>query len=172
MAKNTAVNPKVVKAARDMSARLTKRNIPHALIGALAFGAHGYERATGDVDFLVTADVADEIAGDSLGGEVWGKTVKVGGIDIDLVFPSSQQEFLEADLRRAKIIDRIPVLAIEPLIYMKMVAGRAKDNADIIELLKRGKVDKKRVVAYLNRHDSDKVEDFNSIVMMSELEPD
>src|SRR5687768_2035433 len=36
--------------------RLQNENIPHALVGGLAMGFHGFSRVTGDVDILTTRE--------------------------------------------------------------------------------------------------------------------
>lgn len=53
------VAPRVRDAAIKTSARLTDLGIRHALAGGLAVGAHGYIRATTDVDFLVGDEAFD-----------------------------------------------------------------------------------------------------------------
>jgi hypothetical protein len=50
------VEPKVLEVLRDAHQALEKGGIRHALIGGLAVIAHGYERNTIDVDFLVDGD--------------------------------------------------------------------------------------------------------------------
>jgi hypothetical protein len=47
------VSPKVRDAAIKTADQLNYLGIRHALAGGLAVGAHGYVRATTDVDFLV-----------------------------------------------------------------------------------------------------------------------
>ena len=47
------VAPRILDALRVASEQLTKIGVRHALVGGLAVGAHGYPRATKNVDFLV-----------------------------------------------------------------------------------------------------------------------
>jgi hypothetical protein len=47
------VSDRIWRAMVDGSAALSQLGVGHALVGALAVGAHGWPRATGDVDFLV-----------------------------------------------------------------------------------------------------------------------
>ncbi len=47
------VAPGVLDAMRRASEVLTRLGVRHALVGGLVVGAHGYPRATKDVDFLV-----------------------------------------------------------------------------------------------------------------------
>jgi len=47
---------RVHQAALAMARRLDQANIPYAIAGAMALGAHGYERVTVDVDVLLTRE--------------------------------------------------------------------------------------------------------------------
>ncbi len=47
------VAPEILNAMRAAAAKLESAGIRHALAGALAVGAHGYPRASKDVDFVV-----------------------------------------------------------------------------------------------------------------------
>ena len=47
------VAPEVLDAMRVASAALKSAGVRHVVVGGLAVGAHGYPRATKDVDFLV-----------------------------------------------------------------------------------------------------------------------
>jgi hypothetical protein len=47
---------KVHQAALAIARRLDQANIPYAIAGAMALGAHGYERVTVDVDVLLTRE--------------------------------------------------------------------------------------------------------------------
>jgi hypothetical protein len=49
------ISPQVRDAAIKTADQLNNLGIRHALAGGLAVGAHGYVRATTDVDFLVGA---------------------------------------------------------------------------------------------------------------------
>src|SRR5262245_51516624 len=41
---------------RRAARRLEKAGIPYAIVGGMALNAHGYERTTADVDFLLTSE--------------------------------------------------------------------------------------------------------------------
>ena len=47
---------KVHQAVLAIARRLDRANIPYAIAGAMALGAHGYERVTVDVDVLLTRE--------------------------------------------------------------------------------------------------------------------
>src|SRR5262249_31514196 len=48
------------KTLRRVVKRLEKAGIPYAVVGGMAVNAHGYERTTGDVDLLLTAEGLEE----------------------------------------------------------------------------------------------------------------
>lgn len=165
-----ATNPKILRTAKKLSRILDEKGVAHALIGGLAVGMYGYNRATDDVDFLISGDSKDEIAGDGLGGEVYGKNIRFSNVEIDFLFPSYNEEFLEVAIRNAKEKGGLPVIPYETLIYMKLVAGRTRDNGDVVELLKRGKIDRNKVKSYLKKHRPDLVEDFESLAHQADIE--
>lgn len=168
-----AINPKILRAAQEFSAELRRRGIPHAIIGGLAVGAHGYPRATRDADFLIAREALDAVAGAALGGEVEGKTLRFRGVIIDLLFASADEGFLEDEIARARPgVGAAPVVSVEALIYMKLDAARAKDTADVVELIKRGAVTEARALAYLRAHRPDLVDDFRSCALQASVEPE
>src|SRR5215212_4437533 len=78
------VSPTILDALRTASKRLSGLGIRHALVGGLAVGAHGFPRATKDIDFLV----GDEAFEHHEGGVVTmkpGVPIQVGGVLIDLL---------------------------------------------------------------------------------------
>jgi hypothetical protein len=166
----SSLNPRILRAAASVSAALTEKGYAHALIGGLAVNKYGYPRATDDVDFLVTGQAEHALTGDSLGGEVRGKTIIRKGVTIDLLFPNEHEKFLERAIYKAS--GAIPIIPKEALVYMKLTAGRMKDSADIVELLKRGKLNVVGVTAYLKKYRPDLVEDFVSLAEMARLEVD
>ncbi len=166
-----ALNPQVKKAAQAMSKRLTARGIKHALIGGLAVNHYGYKRTTADVDFIVHSDNTIDLAGDPLGGVVRGRTMQSSeGVTVDFVFPREGEEFLDRAVGRAT--GALPVLPLEALIYMKLSAGRMRDQADVMELLKKGRVDERRVLHYLREHAPFLAEEFESMIEQAKLEAD
>jgi hypothetical protein len=57
------VAPEVIEAMKVASAALQKAKVRHVLVGGLAVGAHGFPRATKDVDFLVGDEAFERHAG-------------------------------------------------------------------------------------------------------------
>jgi hypothetical protein len=147
------VAPEVLHAAAVASGMLRDAGVPHALAGGLAVGAHGYPRTTDDVDFLV----GDEAFVLHSGGLVTLRVpvIAVGDVRIDLV--SIEESKAEGGLLRPAVdtplvVDRIPVVPLTALVYMKLKAGRQKDLADLVELLKRGKVEIAAIDQYLDQN--------------------
>ena len=155
------VAPKVRDAALKTAAQLTHLGIRHALAGGLAVGAHGYVRATTDVDFLVGEEAFDHQG--LLVAFKAGVPIEVDGIRIDYLSPVSLGPQLEEALNHPQLSEGLAIVPIEALIYMKLVAQRRKDLLDVVELLKAG-ADVKRVRAYLQQYAGDLLPRFEELV--------
>ena len=152
--------PAVREAAVKAAGQLNHLGIRHALAGGLAVGAHGYIRATTDVDFLV-GDEAFEHQG-SLVAFKAGVPIEVDGVHIDYLSPISLGPQLENVLDDPPKSEGIAIVPIEVLIYMKLVARRRRDMLDVVELVKAG-ADVKRVRDYLAQYASDLVPSFEDL---------
>ncbi len=155
------VSPQVRNAAVQTAAQMEQIGVRYALAGGLAVGAHGYIRATADVDFLV-----GEEAFEHHGPLVTFKTgvpVEVDGIRIDYLSPISLGSQVEEALDHPLISEGLPIVPIEVLIYMKLVAKRRKDLVDVVELVKAG-ANLKPVRDYLKQYASDLVPMFEELV--------
>jgi len=130
------VAPRVRDAAIKTAAQLNHLGIRHALAGGLAVGAHGYIRATADVDFLVGEEAFDHQG--VLVAFKAGVPIEVDGIRIDYLSPASLGSQLEEVLDHPSISEGLAVVPVEVLIYMKLVAKRRKDLVDVVELIKAG----------------------------------
>jgi hypothetical protein len=144
------VAPEIVRAAEMASRKFREAKIRHALAGGLAVGAHGYPRTTEDVDFLV----GDEAFVKHPGGLVTLKVplVAVGNVRVDLVSMDGTEEEREqarAALDHPPLSQEVPVVPLPVLVYMKLKAGRQRDLADVVELLKRGRIEIDLVDRYL-----------------------
>lgn len=140
------VAPKVLDAMRKASDELARLGVRHVLVGGLAVGAHGYPRATKDVDFLV----GDEAFEHHEGGIVTmkpGIPIQISGVLVDLLSAQPGEGAMEA-VPIARTGADVPVAPIEALIYLKLKSPRMKDAADVIELLKAG-IDRARCRAWL-----------------------
>ena len=147
------VAPEILAAVEVASRTLRKAGIPHALAGSVAVGAYGYSCMTNDVEFLV----GDEAFIHHASGVVTLKVpmISIGEVRIDMVSIAPSQE--EKDHLRAAVehppeSEHIPIVPLSALVYMKLKASRQKDLADLVELLKRGKIDIPVIDRYLERY--------------------
>ena len=155
------VSPRVRDAAVKTARQLNLLGIRYALAGGLAVGAHGYIRATADVDFLVGEEAFEHHG--SLVAFKAGVPIEVDGVRIDYLSPTSLGPQLEEVLDDPPINEGLAIVPIEVLIYMKLTAKRRRDLVDVIELLKVG-VDVKRVREYLQQYAGDLVSSFDELV--------
>ena len=146
------VAPKVRDAAIKTAAQLEHLGIRYALAGGLAAGAHGYVRATMDVDFLVGEEAFEHHG--ALVTFKPGVPIEVDGVRIDYVSPLALGAQLEETLSSPPVSKGIAVVPVEVLIYMKLVARRRKDLVDVVELLRAG-ADAKKVRHYLKQYAAD-----------------
>jgi hypothetical protein len=119
------------------------------LVGGMAVGAHGYVRATRDVDFAVRpslpevrrrlgrADIDAVLHRDaSPGGSPCLKTV-VDGVPVDVIpplVPIDWDRALKVPLGKRR---RLPVVDLESLLRLKLRAGGPRDLLDVAALLSR-----------------------------------
>jgi len=146
------VAPKVRNAAIKTAAQLDHLGVRYALAGGLAVGAHGYIRATTDVDFLV-GEEAFEHHGLIVTFKA-GVPIEVEGIRIDYLSAVSLGKQLEEVLDHPTISEGLAIVPVEVLIYMKLVAKRRQDLVDVIELINAG-ADLKRTRDYLQQYAQD-----------------
>jgi hypothetical protein len=155
------VAPRVRDAAISTAAQLNRLGIRYALTGGLAVGAHGYIRATTDVDFLVGEEAFDRQG--LIVAFKAGIPIEVDGIRIDYLSPASLGQQLEEVLDHPLMSEGLAVVPIEALIYTKLVAKRRRDLVDIIELVKAG-ADLTRVRDYLRQYADDLAPLFEELV--------
>jgi hypothetical protein len=150
---------KVHQATIALAQRLDAEGIQYAIAGAMALGAHGYERVTTDVDVLITReglarfkkayigrgyvdkfpgskgmrDTENGVAIDILiAGEFPGD-----GLPKPVVFPNPADAAVEGI--------RFRILALPILVELKLASGmtaphRLKDLADVLELVRAAKL--------------------------------
>jgi len=137
-------------AAIEVASDLAARGVHAAVCGGLAVAAYGYPRFTADVDLIVLEK--ERVAGAPLG--IPGVTFKHNGVPVDVLFIEKHESFLrEAILSANATPEGLPVLPFPALVYLKLKAGRMKDYADVVELLKvRGWDGAREIVTYLNHH--------------------
>ena len=155
------VAPRIRDAAIKTAGQLNHLGIRYALARGLAVGAHGYIRATTDVDFLVGEEAFEHHG--SLVAFKAGVPIEVDGVRIDYLSPVSLGPQLEEVLDHPPMNEGLAIVPIEVLIYMKLMAKRRRDLVDVIELVKVG-VDVKRVRNYLTQYASENLPQFEELV--------
>jgi hypothetical protein len=117
------------------------------LIGGLAVSHHGYLRTTRDVDVLTNR--ADGLAlirrlksemGWKRYAEGFMNTVLEVSLDIcvegERTSPRSEEVFPPPSDLKVDRLKPLPVVALPDLIALKVMSGRAQDDADVVNLLK------------------------------------
>ena len=133
----------------DDLARICKGlRVKPVIIGGLAVNHHGYMRLTADVDILVSRDDAVPLyrrlkseTGWKRYAEGFMNTALNVGVDVcvegEKTSPRSAEVFPSpADLRTVAV-SPLPVPALSELVALKVMSGRVRDDADVVELLKR-----------------------------------
>ena len=146
-------------ALRKIVQALDKHQIPYALIGALAVAAHGYVRATKDVDLLIDWPLprakelvglleADQVAAefrkgdfeDPIAGAIRATVADADGpISVDLLFPS--RAWQRPMIREAEIVDQegvpVRVARARDVFLLKLYAEGPQDLLDAANLLRQ-----------------------------------
>ena len=143
------------EALARLIAVLEPRGIPYALIGGLAVAVWGAPRATEDIDLLADLSPSPELdralraAGFDVEWRRGGPDDPVplllslrsaSGPEIDVVCTARawEREMLGRSVRvRIPGGPETPVVAVEDLIVLKLLAGGPGDLADVAELLER-----------------------------------
>jgi hypothetical protein len=160
------LSPPVRAAALEAAAQLEWLGIRYAFAGGIAVGAHGYVRETFGVDFLVGDDAFEQHG--ALITFKQGVPIQIGQVRIDYLSTAAlgpAVRGLDSPVRS----DGLPVVPVEVLVYLKLVAHRRKDQADVVELLESG-VDARTVRAWLEEHAPDLVARFDLLAEDAERE--
>lgn len=138
---------KVLKAAQD-------NKIDCALCGGLAMHVYGFTRATLDVDFIASGRLPLSVSKAlQMGGETY--RIQSSGekqIDVDwIVRDDDRQQVYEAALDGATSTeDGLPIITTEWMVILKYLAGRGKDQIDVMWLLREeGLVDRALVEQHI-----------------------
>jgi hypothetical protein len=153
------ISPHVLEDARRVSAALVELGIPHALVGGLAVGIHGYPRVTKDVDFLVGPEAFAETEPLLRFRDELADVVRWGVIDLIAALP--EDPILAGEVRHGSV-DAIPVAGIEVLVVMKLRAGRTQDTADVEALVRAG-ADVASIVDFIKRFEPQHLAEFSAI---------
>jgi hypothetical protein len=156
------VSEKVWRAMTEASASLRSLGVKHALVGGLAVGAHGWPRATRDVDFLLddSAFVKSESGLVTLRA---GVPVEAHGVAIDTISVRDDERHLLPAIEAAEVSEGVPVLPVEALVYLKLSSPRSHDRQDVLNLVRAG-ADLARVRRYLAANAPDLGRKFEEVV--------
>ena len=144
---------------KEMLQLLLEEQVDFILVGAYALAAHGYPRATGDIDIWVKADEINSIniyrALERFGAPLDQITVNdftnegivfqigVTPRRIDIITHLDGVSFGEADEDKV-IVEveglKLPILSFDKLIKNKLSTGRERDELDVKLLQKRKKL--------------------------------
>ena len=116
-------------ALANLSAIFQERGVAYALMGGLAVAAWGAPRATEDIDLLADLSPSQEL-------DAALRLRSRSGPEIDVVCATRawEREMLSRSIRlRLPQGLEIPVVAIEDLIVLKLMAGGPADVADLLQ---------------------------------------
>jgi len=134
--------------AEELARLCREAGVAPLVIGGLAVNHHGYARFTADVDLLVSRAEAVSLLGRLKREQGW-RRYREGfknsaldvGVDIcvegERTSPRSAETFPAPASLRSVPVRPLPVPALSELIALKVMSGRARDDADVVELLKR-----------------------------------
>lgn len=148
----------VHQALRRLVSTLEADGIPYAVVGAMAMNAHGYRRATTDVDVLLTSEGLAKFKAAHLGlGWVErfpgskGLRDTVHGVKIDVLLTGDYpgdgkpKSVRFPDPSVAEQREGFRVLSLRDIVEMKLASGltnpdRLKDLADVQELIRHAAI--------------------------------
>ena len=127
-------------------ARLSK--VDCALCGGLAMHVFGFTRATVDVDFVAASTLPlSPIKKLQIGGESYQLAVGGKKVTVDwIVRDDERKDVYQAALKDADSTEvGLPIITPEWMVILKYLAGRGKDQIDLLWLLREeGLVDRER----------------------------
>jgi hypothetical protein len=145
----------VHKTMRRVVKRLEKANIPYAVVGGMAVNAHRYQRTTGDVDILLTAEGFAEFRRlfvprhyQNLPGRARRFVDRRNEVRLDILvtglFPGTGKPgpFAYPDPAEvSETIGKIRVVDLVTLVQLKLAAQRYRDFGDVVELIRFNNLD-------------------------------
>ena len=147
-----------------------RESMDYGIIGAFALYSYGYIRATRDIDFVTRIEYKNRIIEflESLGFETTfhsnafsNHLHAIGGVRVDIMYvegTTAEDIFTSTEKRLILNNLEVPVVRAEHLIAMKLFAiqnnpeRKYKDFADIKEILRHARYDKKIVWEYFRKY--------------------
>jgi hypothetical protein len=154
-----AAEPILVQTFSDLITEFNRRGVAYALAGGWAYSALVEPRATTDIDLLILLEPPSRDQVQTLVSSLFDSTVihpapmvfqgisiwRIVGIrshqEVIVDFLLADSNYLHIALERRRSVAfgalQVPMLAIEDLIILKMVAGRLQDRADLEKIRAR-----------------------------------
>ncbi|HXU34872.1 MAG TPA: DUF2442 domain-containing protein [Blastocatellia bacterium] len=141
--------------ANKMVRTADENSVNCALCGGLAMHIYGFTRATVDVDFIATARLPLQAARElEMGGDAYNiRSDEQKEIEVDwIVRDDDKKEVYEAALAGAVSTEKgLPIITPEWMVILKYLAGRGKDQIDLMWLLReKGLVDRELVKQHIS----------------------
>lgn len=157
------------------------------LVGGVAVIAHGYQRPTQDRDFLVDYRISDRLAEAIWDDPDWERLEirqyaflhKPSGIQVDFLVSGNLMDLgrpycfpMIDTVETAGEIEGVPVIGLHDLLWLKLLAGRMQDLADVMQLCKLhlDEIKPDRVLAPLLPEDDDVRQVFLEILRKAPIE--
>jgi hypothetical protein len=140
--------------ASKMARKAQESKIACALCGGLAMHVYGFTRATVDVDFIAAERLPLPVGKKlQMGGEAYHVQSGEKHIEVDwIIRDDDRKEVYEAALAGATSTeDGLPIITTEWMVILKYLAGRGKDQIDLLWLLREeGLVDRELVKRHIS----------------------
>lgn len=148
----SVVSDKVARAIFIGSKALSDLGEKYALIGGAAVSAHGAPRITKDVDFLVEGGRVFRVH--SGGFVTFAEGVPIETVDrVPIDYLTAQGAYIVRALDNVEISQGVPILAVEPLVALKLRADRRQDRIDVGNLVFDAGVDEQELAKYLKQNE-------------------
>ena len=154
-----ATEPILVRAFSDLITDFNRRSVTYALAGGWAYSALVEPRATTDIDLLILLDPPSRQHIQTLVSSLFDSTIihpkpmvfqgisiwRIVGVrsgqEVVVDFLLADTDYLRTALDKRRTIAlgtlQVPILSIEDLVILKMVAGRLQDRADLEKIRAR-----------------------------------
>lgn len=157
------------------------------LIGGVAVIRHGYQRTTKDRDVLVSYRTVQKLADRLMDDPAWERLEirqyafvhRPTGMPVDFLVSGDRMQLGRpylfpdpADLETVEGVEGVRCIGLHELLCLKLLAGRMRDLADIMELVKLHltEVNADRVLARIQPEDNDLREQFLAILKQAPIE--
>jgi hypothetical protein len=155
------------------------KQAPFAIVGGVATRLYMPERMTLDLDILVKAEDAKLVYRDlakanskkigelSIPGSQWQLE---DGTSLDVL--EGEASWVKAAIQHPNYApDGLPVIALQYLVLMKLIAGRSQDLADVSRMLGGAtELQSIEVKKTIERHLPNAIEDLESLIILGKLE--